>query len=536
MQSSPHIRVSGISRSFGDLRILTDITFTVHQGARAGLIGQNGSGKSTLLRIMAGLDQPDSGTVEAPGRVGLLWQDFPLSLDRSLAHATVAAQQELLDLRVSIERAGEALAADPSNPALSARLDEALAAAERADVWSLETTRDETLAGLGLADIDRDRPVSSLSGGQRSRLALACLLLSRPDTLLLDEPTNHLDDDAADFLQRTLSTWQGPVVAASHDRAFLDAIATEILDLDPVPTKLDDRLAGITRTRGRYSDHVLARLDEREAWEQQFREEQSQLRKLRSRARRDHQVGHAGRAPRTEAGAAKKFYADRNARVVKRRVDDAERRLESLEDNQVRRPPRKLVFAGLQTAGAPISEAGIHLRQAGVAGRLAPVTLDVTSGGKLLVEGQNGSGKSTLLALLAGMLEPTEGTVSVNGRVGLLIQDPVPTDHDLTASEAYRAAVGDGAPALSDFGLLPPRDLNRAVGVLSTGQLRRLELAIVLADPPPILALDEPTNHLSLDLGTAIEAALPHYPGIVVIASHDRWLRRRWEGQVLRLG
>lgn len=547
MQSSPFIRVAGLSRSFGDLRVLTDVTFTVHGGSRAGLIGQNGSGKSTLLRIMAGQDRPDSGTVEVSGgaRVGLLWQDFPLAPESSVDEATRAAQRDLFAIRTAVERAGEALAAHPGDEALAATFEDALADAERSEVWSLEAIRDETLAGLGLGEVGGQRPVGTLSGGQRSRLCVACLLLSRPDILLLDEPTNHMDDSAAEFLQRTLVGWRGPVIAASHDRAFLDAIATEILDLDPVPGGLgEDGLSGVTRTRGRYSDHVLARLDEREAWESQYAAEQAEMRRLRGKARRDHQVGHAGRAPRTEGGMAKKFYGDRNARVVKRRVDDAERRLDTLEGSQVRRPPRDLVFAGLDAAGAPRSkggqgnQVGIHLRGAGVLGRLAPVTLDLGEGQKILVVGANGSGKSTLLSMLAGRLRPTEGTVAVEGRLGLLTQDPVPADPSRTAAEAYLAAVGPAvaeAMPLASFGLLHPRDANRPVGVLSTGQLRRLDLAIVLANPPSILALDEPTNHLSLDLSTALEALLPDYPGTVVVASHDRWLRQRWEGPILRL-
>lgn len=545
------LRADGISLSFGDHRVLTDVSFTVHEGARAGLIGQNGSGKSTLLRVLAGVQEPGAGTVDVPGgaRVGLLWQDFPLDPSLPVLAAAEHAQEVPRRIRDRVEQAGLALAGDPDDPARADALDAALAAAERADVWSLEARRDETLAGLGLGAVDPGRPVSTLSGGQRARLMLALLLLQRPDVLLLDEPTNHLDDDAADFLRRVLADWRGPVIAASHDRAFLDDIATEILDLDPVPTMRsapetpgaegDGPVRGLTRTRGRYSDHVLARLDQREAWERQFATEQAELRRLRARTHSDQQVGHAGRAPRTEARASKKFYSDRNARVVKRRVDDAQRRLEVLDRSQVRRPPRELVFRGLEAGGSPdAGRAGVHIRGLALAGRLAPVTLDVAPGEQVLVEGPNGSGKSTLLALLAGRLTATSGDVEVRGRLHLLAQDPTPPDPALTTEQAYRAAVGTGRSEevpLTGFGLLHPRDLSRPVGVLSTGQLRRLELAEVLADPPEVLALDEPTNHLSLDLVTALEALLPTYPGIVLVASHDRWLRRHWTGRTLHL-
>ena len=546
------LRAAGISRSFGDHRVLTDVTFTVHAGARAGLIGQNGSGKSTLLRILAGVDTPDAGTVEVPAsaRVGLLWQDFPLDPDVAVSAAVDQAQSRLLRVRARVQQAGDALADRPGDEAAAADLAEALDAADQGDVWSLEATREQTLAGLGLADVDPAREVRTLSGGQRSRLMLACLLLSRPDVLLLDEPTNHLDDDASEFLRTVLLTWRGPVLAASHDRAFLDDVATEILDLDPVPEALSGDegdspagqggVRGLTRTRGRYSDHVMARLDEREAWEERYRAEQAELDRLRGAATSSHRVGHSSAAPRTEGGAAKKFYADRNARVVRRRVTDAERRREELEASQVRRPPKELVFRGLEVAGEPpdASRASVALRAVRVAGRLAPVTLDATSGERVLVEGPNGSGKSTLLAVLAGRLAPTGGSAQVNGSLGLLTQDPAPRDPGRTVEAAYREAVGEEIAEktpLTAFGLIHPRDVSRPLGVLSTGQLRRLDLAVVLADPPDILALDEPTNHLSLDLATALEDLLPTYPGLVIVAAHDRWLRRSWSGRVVHL-
>lgn len=548
---APFLRAEGISLSFGDKHVLTDVSFTVHRGARAGLIGQNGSGKSSLLRVLAGVEEPDAGTVEVPGgaRVGLLWQEFPLDASIPLGVAVDLALQEPRRIREEVERAGVALAEEPGDPTRGAELDAALEAAERADVWMLESRRAETLAGLSLAEIAEDRSVSTLSGGQRARLMLAMLLLERPDVLLLDEPTNHLDDRGAEFLRRTLLAWRGPVVAASHDRTFLDDIATEILDLDPVPTLLaessqaqrgdEGAVSGLTRTRGRYTDHLLARLDRREAWERRFSTEQEEIRRLRARSHTDHGVGHAGRPPRTEGGMAKKFYADRNARVVKRRVDDATRRLEELERTQVLRPPRELVFRGLEVGGpAQGSGVGLHLRSAAVQGRLAPVTLDAGAGEQVLVQGPNGSGKSTLLGLLAGRITPTSGTVEVRGSLRLLAQEPCVHPTGISVEQAYRSVVGEELAErvpLTSFGLLHPRDLARRVEVLSTGQLRRLELAEVLANPPGILALDEPSNHLSLDLATAIEDLLPDYPGLVLVASHDRWLRRTWTGRVLEL-
>lgn len=551
---APFIRARGVSVTIADLHVLTDVSLTVHAGARAGLIGANGSGKTTLLKVLAGHLAPDAGTVEAPGgaRVGLLSQEFPFPPAWTLRACIQEALAPLTAMVERVERAGLALAQAPTDPARQAELDRALTLAEAHDAWAPESERDRMLAGLGLGQVDPTRAVGTLSGGQRARLHLACVLLGRPDVLLLDEPTNHLDDAAAAHLAELLTTWSGPVVAASHDRAFLDDIATEILDLDPVPTTAagvplpstgavgDPTLRGLTRTRGGYSAHVLARLDEREAWEERFALEQAQLRKLRARTRSDQEVGHAGRAPRTEAHASKKFYADRNARVVRRRVDDARRRLDTLEENQVRRPPREPTFRGLDVAGAPhLAGAQVRLRGAGVRGRLAPVTLDLGAGEHLLVAGPNGSGKSTLAALLAGSLVPDVGRVEVSGRVGLLTQDPPTAPTGTTVEAFYRERVGEARAAevpLGAFGLLAPRAFSRRVVDLSTGMRRRLDLACLLADPPAVLVLDEPTNHLSLDLTTALESLLPDYPGIVVVTSHDRWLRRSWTGSRLEVG
>lgn len=525
------LRATGISRSFGAHQVLTDISLTIQAQTRAGLIGQNGSGKSTLMRILAGVDQPDTGVVEtSPGaQVGLLWQDFPLPAEAPVHTAAELAQRPLLDLRGRLESLAVDLAAHPDNPELLTAYGQTLEQADRLEAWTLEATRDQTLAGLGLGEVDPARTVGTLSGGQRSRLALACLLLSRPDVLLLDEPTNHLDEAATTFLAGTVRDWPGPVLVASHDRAFLEESATEILDLDPDPSGA----GGLTRTRGGFSDYILARLDQRAAWERQYQLEQAELRRLRGRVRQDHQVGHPGAKPRTEGGSAKKFYADRNARVVKRRVDDTSRRLIELSEQQVRKPPRELAFAGLTHGGAP-QPGRVLLRDAQVTGRLAPVSLDLSPGEQLLLVGPNGSGKSTLLAVLAGQVPLTGGQVQVSGSFGLLGQEPAPVP-DLTVEQIYRRAVGEAAPALTEFGLLAPRELNRPGRHLSTGQVRRLELATILARPPAILALDEPTNHLSLDLVTLLEELLPTYPGIAVLTSHDRWLRRRWAGPQLEL-
>jgi macrolide transport system ATP-binding/permease protein len=551
-----HLRVDGVSRSFPDRRVLTDVSFVVAAGEVACLVGENGSGKSTLLRIAAGYDVPDAGSVSAPGTVGLFHQEPPFPLSRTVGQVLDDATAPLQDLTARVEHEGRALAA--GDPGAAVRLQEAIEAADHREAWDLDHRVDRVVDGLGLTSVPRDRRARDLSGGQLSRLCLAFVLLRSPDTLLLDEPTNHLDDHGTALLVDLLGAWAGPVLVASHDRAFLDEVATTLLDLDPAPAphavvRHDPDSPGsgfgVRRFTGTWTAYLGQRREERARWVRRFRDEQAELGRLRARLRDDHTVGHADRPPPSEVRSSRKFYADRNAKVVSRRVDDARAALARLEDDQVRRPPSRLRFRGLGRPGGdpdPGSWSGtpdapvLTATAVRVDGRLAPTGLAVGARGRLLVTGANGSGKSTLLEILAGRLAPGAGRVGLAPglRTALLAQEPARRDPAVTVRESYAAAVGPelaGRTPLSTFGLVARRDEQREVGALSVGQRRRLDLAVLLADPPDVLLLDEPTNHLSLLLVSELELSLPDFPGAVVVATHDRWLREDWAGDRLHL-
>ena len=582
-----HLDINALSVTFGARRVLTDISFTVASGERAGLIGENGSGKSTLLKAAAGLIEPDRGFAGPVGAeadplglpvIGLLHQEPPFAPGATVGEALELAITPSRSAVAEVDRAAEGLAAatdhrlsaDPARAGgadletLAAdRYARALAAAERLDAWNVDTRVASMLAGLGLAGLDQCRPTGTLSGGQLARLSLAWLLLSAPEVLLLDEPTNHLDDDAIEHLRRVIMSWRGPVLFASHDRTFLDETATTLLDLDPAPRTEESMPAGdepasgcgVTRFTGSYTQYLAARAQTRARWERQFRDEQAELARLRAGIGDSQQVGHVEWKPRTETRMAQKFYADRNARVVARRVNDARARHADLFARQVRRPSEPLRFVGLAASGPvarPLADPDhadsppiIEAEAAAVAGRLAPLDLRVAAGEKLLITGPNGVGKSTLLAILRGTLAPTAGSIEISPgtTVGLLAQqiqipDPGRRGPGRTAAEAYFDSVGvDRAEAvpLATFGLLRAEDIDQPVAALSLGQQRRLALAILLATPPDLLLLDEPTNHLSLTLVSELERALASYPGTVVVASHDRWLRERWHGSRLAL-
>uniref|UniRef100_UPI00037EEDC3 ABC-F family ATP-binding cassette domain-containing protein n=1 Tax=Nocardiopsis lucentensis TaxID=53441 RepID=UPI00037EEDC3 len=521
-----------LAKSYGARVVLDGVSLDAAPGQRLGLVGENGAGKSTLLRLLCGVEEPDAGTVSRPADTGFLHQELPHGPDTTLAEVVAGALEPVRAVERRLAASTAALDADPLDDRVLREYGEVLTEAERLDVWDADRRAEVVVAGLGLSGIGPDRPVGRMSGGQRCRLGLAALLIRRPGALLLDEPTNHLDDRALEFLEEYLCELPGLVVLASHDRVFLDAVCTGLMDLDPA-------VEGPVLYGGAYSHYLREKRLERERWEQRHQWEQGELKQLREAVRTTARQVAYGRGPRDNAKMAYDYKGGRVDRQVSRRVRDARNRLETLERDQVRRPPRPLRFAGSLTRD-PGTEGGaaLSVRDLVVPGRLRLDRLDLPGDGRLLVTGPNGAGKSTLLYALAGRLRPASGRVDPRRGTtrALLEQDVVFPDPTRTPRSLYeeRNGAGSDAPRLGELGLVAPRDQDRPVGELSVGQRRRLALALLVGRAPDVLLLDEPTNHLSLALAEELEEALGSAPGAVVVASHDRWLRRRWEGAGLR--
>jgi len=561
---SNYLRADGLSASYSDRRVFADLTFSVTAGERLGLIGENGAGKSTLLRLMASTDAPGAlsvagehiearsdvpsdavpaqsgGRITRPLRTGLLAQELPFDPADRVGGVLEAALAEVRAIERELHAAAAAMAAGADS---ADRYAAALDAAERADIWTADSRRDELLDGLGVGHLGLDRRIDELSGGQRSRFALAALLLRAPDALLLDEATNHLDDGASEFLESRLRAWRGPVLFASHDRAFLDRVATSVLDLDPARRSHGGSGADGTVFGGGFSEFLAVKADERARWQRQFDAEQQELRRLRLQVNDGARHVAHGRAATDNDKFLKHFKRENVEHAVSRRVRNAEQRLATLEREQVRKPPAPLAFAGIPSGSHALDDqAGLLLRLSDVSidGRLDLPALSVAPLTRLLVTGANGAGKSTLLNVLAGTLGVDRGIVHRRKglRVQLLEQDVRFADPSRSPRELYERVLGarraEQVP-LGSLGLITTRDESRALGALSVGQQRRLALSLVIARPPHVFLLDEPTNHLSLGLATDLEEALGTYPGAVVIASHDRWLRRRWTGERLEL-
>ncbi|MGP3750547.1 macrolide transport system ATP-binding/permease protein [Streptomyces sp. LamerLS-316] len=543
-----------VVRSFGAGRVVDGFSLTAPPGRRIGLIGENGVGKSTLLRLLAGADEPDAGSITRPADLGFLHQEMPFAAAATLTDVLDEALSEVRGALAEIERLSARLArAEEDSPGYAALLDaygRRLERAQEQEAWDADRRATMVLEGLGLGGVRRDRTLGSLSGGQRGRLALASLLIRRPSALLLDEPTNHLDDGASAFLEEQVCGLPGAVVVASHDRAFLDAVCTDLIDLDPA-------VDGPVRYGGNYSAYQAEKRAERERWERRYAEEQEELDVLRrSIGTTTHRLA-PDRGPRDNEKMGYGVRANRVQSQISRRARNAARRLDELERHRVAEPPQPLRFrrtalAGRPAEGAPSAEEVpsaegapsaeevlVSLREVRVPGRLALDHLDVSATERLLVTGENGAGKSTLLAVLAGRLT-ADGDVRHRGglSVGLLAQDTVFRRPDRTVRDLYAQALGPEraeAVPLSSLGLMGEADLGKQVGHLSVGQRRRLALALLVAHPPELLLLDEPTNHLSPRLCDELEAAMGAGPGAIVLAGHDRWLRRRWQGRELRL-
>jgi macrolide transport system ATP-binding/permease protein len=517
-----------VSKAYGDRVVLDGLDLVVSPGLPLGLVGENGVGKSTLLRLLADVERADSGDIARPEDLAYLAQDPEFASDATIRSVL---EDALAPLHAAV-RGLETLAERLDEPAAAEEYSDLLEWAVLHDAWGADRRAAEAADRLGVGVLPRDQLVAALSGGQRSRLALAALIARRPTCVLLDEPTNHLDDGAVDFLEAFLVDLPGVVLVASHDRTFLENVCAQIVDLDPSHFGTDGE--GGNRFSGGYSTYLLAKRDARARWEQAFLDQQEELNALRAAARGSaRQVAH-NRPPRDNDKFIYHAKGENVARTVSRRVRDAEKRIEVLESNRVPKPPKPLTFRG---AVAPEARQGrtIQVRDLVVRDRLSVPLLDVAGGEHLLVTGANGSGKSTLLKVLAGRLPPTSGTAAVTARrVGFLPQDVTFAHPDRTPHQVYDGLTGSPTP-LGDLGLLHPRDLSRPVGALSHGQQRRLALAVLVAQRPDLLLLDEPTNHISLSLAEELEESLQRSPGTVVIASHDRWLRRHWSGALLAL-
>ncbi|WP_411277657.1 ABC-F family ATP-binding cassette domain-containing protein [Gaiella sp.] len=503
------LQLVDVVRHHGSRVVLDAISLQIGPGTRLGVVGRNGSGKSTILRILAGLEEPDDGTVvrDPPTlTVGYLPQEqgFPAgeSVRAFLARRTgvAAAERSLSD--AAEELAQGVAAADRYTVALDRFL--SLGGGD------LDVRSATVLAELGLA-VALDRPVERLSGGEAARLALAGVLLSRFDVLLLDEPTNDLDFDGLERLERFVAMSESALVVVSHDRAFLDRTVRRIAEIEPGRGRVREWAGG-------WGEFAAARDVAREGAYKQFSEAQGRRRHLAALL--------AERRNEARAGGAKADRRGTHALMTK--VRQAERLLERNVAPEKPFEPWQLHLAlvsGTRTAGTVARLAGVVASRGSFT--LGPLDLDLVHGERLAVTGRNGSGKSTLMAILRGDREPTRGTREIGRSVvlGTLVQDGDEPRDDASLLDAFCASTGlvavDARTLLAKFGLGADH-IGRRWTTLSPGERTRTRLAELQARRVNLLLLDEPTNHLDLEAVEQLEQALRGYDGTLVVVSHDR--------------
>ncbi|MGW7412634.1 ribosomal protection-like ABC-F family protein [Streptomyces sp. NPDC054863] len=524
LTGTSQLTLADITKRYGDRTVLDRVSFTVRPGEKVGVVGDNGSGKSTLLRLLAGQEQPDDGTltVTFPGGIGHLTQTLDLPDTALVGDAIDLALQDVREL----ERAIHTAEATADLDAYATLLEEF----EARGGYEADRLVDTALHHLGETEtLDRTRALGTLSGGQRSRLALAAVLAAAPELLLLDEPTNDLDDKGVEWLEDRLRAHRGTVVAVTHDRAFLERVTSTVLEVD-------GDLRTVRRYGNGYAGFLTAKAAARARWSNAYDEWREEITRRSALAENGNGALAAipRKVPRGFSGAGA-FRARSRAHGAMGRIRNARERLERLAENPVPPPPEPLRFTGHVEGQLP--DTAVELSDVRVAGRLAVESLTIAPGSRLLVTGPNGAGKSTLLAVLAGALVPDSGTVVRPPRVGFLRQNtPYAVTRD---TRSVRAAYGEEyAQLLLTHGLFREADLSSPVAALSTGQHRKLELAgLLAAGPLDLLLLDEPTNHLSPALVEELEAALATFPGSLVVATHDRRLRDGFRGgERLELG
>jgi len=515
------IQLQGVRYAIGERVLFDGVDWVLGPGDRCALVGPNGAGKTTLIRLVLGELTPEAGACVRPRgtRIGYLPQEAAERFEGTVLDRAMEAHRALLDMREELDALHAELAGigadDPRLGALLERAGDLQHHLEHHDEHSLEPEARRVLSGLGFAPADQDRPLAEFSGGWRMRAALAALLLADPTVLFLDEPTNHLDLPAMEWLEDHLEGFRGALVVVSHDRVFLDRVATEVRELE------HGRLTTYSMRFSLYLEEKELRREQAAATNAQLESKIAQLQRFVERFGAKNTKASQAQSKRKQIERLKAMHVviPRRARTLRFTFPPpphAGRTLLRLKDASFGYPSAPDVFA--------------HAR------------VEIENGEKLAIVGANGAGKTTLLRLVAGQLAPRAGTREVNPatRIGYFAQHAAETlDGSLTVLEALEELASDEwrprlRSLLGTF-LFSGDDVFKPCRVLSGGERQRVALARLLLAPGNLLLLDEPTHHLDLAGKEVLEDALAQYPGSVIVVTHDRSLMARVATRVLEV-
>lgn len=508
------LQINNLNKSFGADLILSNISMEVQFHDRIGLVGRNGAGKSTLLKIIAGELSYDEGNITRPRDVsiGYMAQNTALDSSRTIWDEMMTVFAPLVRMEKQL-RAMEKQMADHFDDQLMVEYDRLQQAYTNGGGYTYEADIRAVLNGLNFGDFDERTPISTLSGGQKTRLALGKRLLEKPDVLILDEPTNHLDIDTLTWLEGWLSNYPGALVIVSHDRYFLDHTVNQIYEISR---------HRINRFAGNYSDYLIEKAARYERDMKMYEKQQKKVAKLEDFIQRN-----IVRASTTKRAQSRRKRLEKMELMDKPKGDEKSAHFSFRVGRQSGKDVLQAddLSVGYEKA-KPIFE---HLH------------LDIKRGERIALVGPNGIGKTTLLKTIAGMLPPLAGEIHLGANVTIGYYDQ--EQHTLSRTKQVLDELWDEYPltpekdirtVLGNF-LFSGDDVLKTVAELSGGEKARLALAKLMLQEANLLILDEPTNHLDLDSKEVLEAALADYPGTILFVSHDRYFINRNATKIIEL-
>lgn len=532
-----------IYKTYGIQPILEDISFNISSSERIGLIGPNGCGKTTLLCILVGIEQPDSGTVASTRpnlRIGYLAQGMDINPEQTIRTTLSLSPNLQAELEAEIASLASALSANPNDSTIQIKYDETL--------HHLSITNHQLpiiLAPLGLADIPLDTPISHLSGGQKTRLMLARVLLEEPQLLLLDEPTNHLDIEMLEWLEDWLNRFQGAVLIVSHDRAFLDNTVTSLLELDPFTHE-------IKSYPGNYSAYTERKEAERKRQMQTYLDQQAEIRRIKADITRAKE--QAAKTEREASSIRKggsdykikgyKSYQQGIAKKVAKKAKSREKKLERfLESDKLIERPRSSYQMKLDLSTSIHQSKDVLITEFLSIGYtperplLENLNLYVRAGQRIGLTGANGTGKTTLIRTIAGKLRPLAGDLKLGQTVklGYMAQEQELLNPNFNALQTIQSVASFNETEARNFlhyYLFKGDDALRPTSELSFGERARLQLGTLVAQGCTFLLLDEPINHLDIPSRARFEEALANFKGTILAIVHDRYFLERFASDV----